>query len=118
KTGPAAAAGPRRRGLRHVLERDAAALGDAVDDPRRAREQPGAVVAAAELRRDHLPDGLAGEAVSDELLERVADLDVDAPVLHRDDDEEAVVLALDADPLAAVLEHLDGVFTDVAVRFE
>ena len=42
----------------------------------------------------------------------------DLPILDRDDDQQAVVLALLADAPAAVLEHLDGVFLDVGVRLE
>ncbi len=67
---------------------------------------------------DRLADRLAGEAVGDELLEVVADLDAHLAILDGDDDEQPVVLALLADPAAAVLEHLDGVFVDVRVRLE
>ncbi len=50
-------------------------FGDAADEPRHARGQAGAVVAALELRDHDGAGGLAGEAVGDELLEVVAHLD-------------------------------------------
>ena len=100
------------------VQRDVAALRDPPDDPRRAGEQARAVAAAPELRRHELAAGLAGEAVGDPLLEAVADLDPDPPLLDRDEDQQAVVLALVADAAAVILEQLDGVLADVAVRLD
>jgi hypothetical protein len=101
---------------RHVLQFDAAPLGNAVDDPGRAGEQARRVVAVAELRPHHLANRLAGEAVGDELLEVVADLDAHLAFLERDHDQCAVVLALVPDPAAAVLEHPQRELVDVRVR--
>src|SRR5262249_23106719 len=103
----AAALGPRL--ARHVGQRDAALLGDAGDDAGRAREQPGAELAVPERGHDDGADRLAGEAVGDELLEVVAGFDPDRAVVDRGDDEDAVVPAALADPLAAILEELDRV---------
>ena len=50
--------------------------------PRRAGQQPLAVLALPEVRRHHLAAGLAGEAVGDDALEVVADLDPDLAVVH------------------------------------
>ena len=55
--------------------------------------EPGAVVALPESRRHLLADRLAGEAVGDELLQVVADLDLNLAILDRDEHEQAVVLA-------------------------
>ena len=104
---------------RTPVERDAAALRDAADDARRAGEQARAVAAArGTAGAMYLAAGLAGEAVGDPLLEAVADLDSDAPLLDREQDQQAVVLALLADAAAVVLEQLDGVLADVAVRLD
>ena len=63
-----------------------------------------------------LADRLSGDAVGDDCLDPVADLDPDPAILDRDEDEDAVVLALATDTLAAVLEHLDRVFVHVGIR--
>ena len=106
-----------RRRLRrgHAIERDAAPLRDPLNDARRAGEQADAELAGAELRR-HAPARFAGEAVGDELLEVVPDFDLDARFLHREQDQQPVVLALLPDAAPAVLEHLDGVFLGRGVR--
>src|SRR5438445_760887 len=88
---------------------------DPLNDARRAGEQAGAELAGAELRR-HAPARFAGEAVGDELLEVVPDFDLDARFLHREQDQQPVVLALLPDAAPAVLEHLDGVFLGRGVR--
>ena len=58
------------------------------DDALHAGQQPGAVVALPELRRHVVAADLAGEAVGDELLEVVADLDPHPPVLDGHQDEQ------------------------------
>src|SRR5262249_31370500 len=98
----------------YAVERDASLLGDALDDARRAHEQAPAESSRGEVRRHHAAR-FAGEAVGDELLEVVADFDLDAPLLHREENQQPVVLALLSDAAAAVLEHLDGVFLGRAV---
>src|SRR5262249_46731257 len=114
----AARTGSPPRGLDgHVWHDDAAPFRDAVDERGRSREQALAVAALAELRPDDVAN-FAGEAVRDDALEAVADLDAERAILHGDDDEDAVVLALVADAASAVLEHLDGVLVDAAVRLE
>src|SRR5581483_10780253 len=102
----------------HAVERHAARLRDAADDAFGAREQPGAEAPGAELRRHRLARRLAGVAVGDELLEAVADLDPHLVFLDRDEDQQAVVLALLADAASAVLEQLVGVLVDVAVGLD
>ena len=66
----------------------------------------------------HLAARFAGESVRDPLLEPVPDLDPDLPLLDREEDQQPVVLLLVADAAAVVLEHLDGVLADVAVRLD
>ena len=61
---------------------------------------------------------LSGEAVGDELFEVVAHLDPHLPVVDGEQDQNAVVASALADAATAVLEHLHGVFADIAVRFE
>src|SRR5204863_1272688 len=95
---------PVEGGRAHALERHAACLRDASDNPLRAREQPRPVLTLAEERRHELAARLAGGAVRDPLLEVVADFDADLPLLQREHDEDAVVLALAADAAAVVLE--------------
>ena len=68
--------------------------------------------------RHDLAAGFAGEAVGDPLLEVVADLDFDAPLLDREQDEQAVVLALLADAAPVILEQLDRVVLDGGVRLD
>src|SRR4029079_16815525 len=100
---------------RHVRDGDAALLADAIDDLGRAAHQPLAGLPLPEFR----PDGVAhfaGEAVGDQLLERVADLKPQRAIVHRDDDQQAVVLAFVANAAAPVLEHLDRVLIDAPVR--
>ena len=73
----------RVRRLRHIGQRDAAPLGDALNDPRRARPAgPRRNRPLAKRRQHRLADRLAREAVGDELLEAVADFDPDAPLLR------------------------------------
>ena len=70
-------------------------------------EQAGAVVARRGTPATmYVAARLAGEAVGDPLLEAVADLDPDASLLERQQDQQAVVLALLADAAAVVLEQL------------
>ena len=60
-----------------------------------------------------------GESVRDELLEVVADLDADLADPRRPRTiSTPLSLPFCADAASAVLEHLDGVFADVAVRLE
>ena len=67
----------------NTLKRDIAPLGDPAHDSRRARKQPLSVVTAPE-GRDHLfAARLAREAVGDERLELVSDLDAHLPILDR-----------------------------------
>jgi hypothetical protein len=93
-------------------------LRDPSDDPLGAGAQPFAVLSVPEERRHHLTARLAGEAVGDPLLEVVPDLDPDAPLLQREQDQEAVVLALLSNAFAVVREQLDGVLLDVAVGLD
>src|SRR4051812_322373 len=102
-----------RRG--NVGDRDVALLADAVDDAGRPVEQSLAVGVPLERRRNRFADGLPGEPVGDDPFEVIADLDLDLAVVDRDQDEQAVVLALVADAAAPVLEHLDRVLFDAAV---
>ena len=92
--------------------------GDALDDARGAGQQPLAVLALTEVGRHHLAAGLAGEPVGDDALEVVAHLHPHLAVVDRQQDEQAVVLALRADAAPAVLEHLRGVALHVAPRLE
>ena len=64
------------------------------------------VVAVAELRRHRLADGLAGEAVGDELFEVVADLDAHLALLRPRRRSARRCPCPLADAAAAVLEHL------------
>ncbi len=105
-----------RRGHRYAGERDAAALRDPSDDARDACEQPWAVLASREIRRHVVTADLAGIPVSDELLEVVADFGPHSAILHRQQHEQAVVLALVADAAAAILEHLHRVLADIGVE--
>ena len=70
-----------------ALQRHVAPLRDARNDAGDAGEQPGAVRAAAELRRHVLPADLAGKTVGDELLEVVADFDPDLAIVDREQHE-------------------------------
>src|SRR5262249_48137124 len=82
----AAGTGSPPRGLDgHVWHDDAAPFRDAVDERGRSREQALAVAALAELRPDDVAN-FAGEAVRDDALEAVADLDAERAILHGDDD--------------------------------
>src|SRR5262249_42655687 len=115
----AAARGRRERPWRaDAVERHVAPLRDAPDDALDAGDEPRTVSAAAELRYHHLTARLARESVRDPLLERVADFDPDLVLLDRDENQQAVVLALLPDPLAVILEELVRVLADVAVRLE
>src|SRR5436190_20967638 len=96
---------------RHALQLDVAALGDPADDAAGSGDEARPVTAVAELRGDVVAAGFAGKAVGDPLLEAVADLDFDAPLLPHDENQHPVVLGALADPAAAVLEQLDGVIT-------
>ena len=110
----------RARGHAHAVERDAAASARC---GRRSASvpasRPGAVSPVPEVRRHDLAAGLAGEAVGDALLEVVADLDPDlrAPSA-RARISSPLSLPFSPMPRAVVLEHLDGVLADVAVRLE
>jgi hypothetical protein len=82
-----------RRGLGHIVQRDAHAFGDAIDDDGRSREliprrTRSAGTPAETGRGSHRP----AKPVGDEFLEVVAHLDADLPLGLRDDDQEAVVL--------------------------
>src|SRR4051812_6979973 len=111
---------PRRRGPvgRHVGNGHSALFTDAIDQPGRRGQQPRAEVAAAEGRRDRFADGFAGVGVGDDGFEVVADLELHFAIVHRDEQQQAVVLPLVADAAAAVLEHLDGVLLDGAERLD
>ena len=98
-----------------ALQRDVASFGDPADNAGGAGAQSLAVVTRPERRHHDLAAGFSREPVGDPLLEAVADLDPDLPLLEREQDQQAVVLALLADAAAVVLEQLDGVFADVAV---
>src|SRR5688572_12395779 len=78
---------PRRR-ARDVRQDDVAPLGNSPDDPRRARQQPGAVLATPELRRHVVAADFARESIGDELLEVIADFHPDFAILHRQQDEQ------------------------------
>src|SRR5262249_19253580 len=106
----------RRSRHRHAVQRDTAPFGDALDDSRRPRKESGAERPRRELRRHHCPARLTRKAVGDELLEVVPDFDLRAPLLHCEQYQQPVVLALLSDAAAAVLEHLDDVFLRRAVR--
>ena len=101
-----------------LAQRLALPFGDAGRQPLTAGEQPAAVVPLLEIRHHRLPAGLAAEAVGDVGLEAVADFDPHLPVVHGEQHEQAVVLALDADAAAGVLEHLHRVAADVGLRLE
>src|SRR5207302_1115790 len=103
----------RRRALALVLvsrqldvEGDAARLRDTADHARRADQQALAVSAVAELRDHVLAARFSRKSIRDEFFEAVADFDPDAALLEREQDQQAVVLPLVADALAAVLEQL------------
>src|SRR5206468_514511 len=99
--------------LRHAVEGDVTNLRDAPDQAQYAGFESTAIVALFEGRHHELTARLARVPVGDDLFEVVADLDPDAPLLEREQDENAVVLALVADPAPAVLEHLHRVVADV-----
>ena len=61
-----------------------------------------------------LPADIAGKPIGDVLLQRVPDLYAHPPVLHGEQDQDAVVLAAGADAASHVLEHLRGVGLDVS----
>ena len=80
--------------------------------------RPRPYAAVAELRHHVLAARFAGKSIGDPLLEPVADLHPDFPLLDRQENQQPVVLALVADAAAVVLEHLHGVFADVAVPLD
>src|SRR6185437_6066634 len=97
-------AGAAGRGGAGAAERDQHRRG-AVDDA--ARE-----LSLAEGRHDVALDDAAAQRVGQLALEAVADLDADGPLLRRDDEKRAGVLALFADPPGAaetVAEILDRI---------
>ena len=100
----------RRTFARHVVERHAAPSAMRLMIAGSSRDQAPAVLALAELRRDHLADRLAGEAVGDEPFEAVADLDPALRSSTATTISRPLSLPFCADAAAAVLEHLDGVF--------
>src|SRR6185295_17697327 len=102
----------------HAFERDAATLRDAANDAFSTGAQSLAVAAVTKVRRHDLAARLAREAVGDPLLQVVADLNLRAALLDREQDQQAVVLPLLPDPFAVVGEQLDDVLPDVAVRFD
>src|SRR6185437_14021669 len=85
---------------------------------RRAREQAGAIVTTAELRRHRATYRFAREAVGDELLEVVADLYAYATIVDRDHDEQPIVFAFVADAASTVFEQLHRVLVDVGEGLE
>src|SRR5688572_7987712 len=100
---------------RTIGQLDPTAFRDPIHQPRDARYQALAVLALAKERHHVEAADLAGEAVGDELLQLVADLDPHLPVGDGHDHQQPVVLALLADAAAAVLEHLDRVLLQVGV---
>src|SRR5437870_585608 len=79
---PAARRGP------DTLQRDVAAFGNPRDHARHARKQPRAVLSLPEFREHVLAARLACKAVSDELLEVVADFDLDPAILDPHHDQQ------------------------------
>ena len=72
---------------------------------------------------DHdVPADLPGEAVGDPLFQPVADLDPDAPLLDREQNQDAAVFLLrrrvGTDAAAVILEQLGRVLTNVGVGSE
>jgi len=99
----------------NALERDVASLGDTAHDALRTREQPFAIFTSPERGRHDVAARLSGEAVGDEALEFVADLDAHHPVLDRHHNQKPVVATALPDPSTVVLEHLHRVLVDVRV---
>src|SRR5688572_10793328 len=78
---------PPRRPAWYIRRDDVAPLGNPLDDPRRAREQPCAVLAAPELRRHVVAADFAGKSIGDELLEVIAGFHPNLAILHRQQDQ-------------------------------
>src|SRR5262249_33728291 len=81
----------------HAVPTPPRALRDAADNSLGAKLQAVAVAAGGKLGRHHLAAGFSGEPVCNPLLQAVADLDPDAPLLHREQNQHPVVLGLVAD---------------------
>ena len=83
---------------------------DDINDPRDAVADAAVVVVVAEARNELLADDLSGEAVRQDALETVADLDTHFALARRHQDEHAVILLRLPD--APLLEQADRVIVD------
>src|SRR5262249_5530180 len=99
------AAGGRRRGLGVIGARDH--LLDGVE----AGGDPVGDLALAEARGDHLSKGLARQRIGELGLEAVADLETHLPVVHEDEEDDAVVEPLLPD--APRLSETDGIVLEI-----
>src|SRR5262249_60076021 len=97
---------------------DVASPRDATSDPGGAGQQARAVPPVLEFGHHVVAAGFTCEPVRDPLLELVTDLDPYAPLVERQQDQQAVVLPLVADAASAILEHLDGKLADLGVRLD
>ncbi len=74
--------------------------GDRRGDRARSFQEAGTESIRGEIGTHHAPDDAAGAAVGDDPLDSVSGLDPDAPLVQREEDQDAVVLLFPPDPPA------------------